>query len=78
MLNICKEDGTAVKFPIVCPHCDQTYWHEPGGVIEVQDECRKAIFAQRRAGARDEGTKFWMSILSNGIRQGRSKSGQPV
>jgi len=73
MLNIIGPDGNAVKFPMVCPHCDQTYWYTPGDFVEkygVKPECWAAVRAQLATGVHDEGRQFWVAMLKDGIKQG--------
>lgn len=61
-LGLCR-DGEAVKFPLVCPHCNVTYWYAPGDSIEELPEiCLRCILRLREAGGEDEGTRWWKSF----------------
>lgn len=78
MLGLLTEAGQTQKYPRVCPHCDKTYWIQPGALIPPGTYGEGCSEALRAAKGEDEGSRWWVALLEQGILRGKGQEPAPI
>lgn len=77
MLKLLNDAGQVELFPILCPHCDQTYWYAPGQAIgdsaagKLPEDCLAAMRAE--GFSNNQGRRWWATLHADGEAAGLRK-----